>query len=250
MSGSEPEIESVEETVSRRMERTGVGTRAAGAWLAVGSVLLVVSLAFHPPPSPDLGEFMAGIAGAPTQWVLAHWAAALALTCFAITGLIMLTTASRLSQKWWTMSAWALLVVGAMWVTTAAVAEATVITEAAVAGDTSTFEAWQLFAEGNAVGVGFLAIATTVIAGNEARSTRSVTPVWASWIGAVAGIVAFVGFVILGVLLGIAVGGLIWLVATIVMSLWTLWFGVALARSDDSQVQLTESRTNRPGVIP
>ena len=42
-----------------------------------------------------------------------------------------------------------------------------------------------------------------------------------------------------------AVGGLIWLASTIVMSLWTLRFGVALVRSDDSHVQLTEARTRR-----
>ncbi|WP_137286998.1 hypothetical protein [Halorussus salinisoli] len=249
MSESEHQSESVEEIVNQRWKRTGAGTRVAGAWLAMGSVLFVASLALHPPPSPDLGEFMAVIANEPTQWVLAHWAAALALTLFAITGLLMLTTESRLSQNWWAMTAWALLVVGATWITTTAVAEATVITEAAVAGDTATFEAWQLFAEGKAVGFGFLAVAIAVIAGNEARSTRSVTPVWASWIGAVAGLVAFVGFVVLGLLLGIAVGGLIWLASTIVMSLWTLWFGIALVRSDDSQVQLAEARTKRQRAI-
>lgn len=175
---------------------------------------------------------MAAIAAAPTQWVLAHWAAALSFTFFAITGLLVLTTTSRLSQHWWTMTAWAVLVVGALWVTTTAVAEATVITAAAVAGDTATFEAWQLYVEARAVGFGFLAIAIAVIAGNEARSTRSVMPAWAAWIGAIAGIVAFVGFVVLGLWLGLAVGGLVWLTSTIVMSLWTLWFGIALTRSD------------------
>lgn len=245
MSESEHQSESVKELVSQRLERTGAGTRVAGAWLAVGSVLFVGSLVLHPPPSPDLGEFMAVIADEPTQWVLAHWAAALALTLFAITGLIILTTESQLSQNGWTMTAWAVLVVGAIWVTTTAVAEATVITEAAVAGDAATFEAWQLFAEGKAIGFGLLAVAIAVIAGNEARSTRSVTPVWASWIGAVAGIVAFVGFVVLGLLLGIAVGGLIWLVSTIVMSLWTLWFGVGLVQSED--IEWTTSDQIEPG---
>lgn len=214
------------------MEGKVVGTRVAGAWLAIGSVLFVLSLIIHPPPAPDPGEFMAAIAAAPTQWMLAHWAAALALTFFAITGLLVLTTPSRLSQQWWTMTAWAVLVVGALWVTTTAVAEATVITTAAVAGDTTTFEAWQLYVEGRAAGFGFLAIAIAVIAGDEARSTRSVTPAWAAWIGAIAGIVAFVGFVVLGQWLGLAVGGLVWLVSTVVMSLWTLWFGIALTRSD------------------
>lgn len=136
---SEPDDERVNLNLQR--ERAGTGTRVAGAWLAIGSVLFIISLIAHPPPSPDLGEFMATIATAPTQWVLAHWAAALALTVFAITGLLALTTSSRLSQDWWTMTAWAVLVVGSLWVTTPAVAEATVITAAAVAGDTATFEA-------------------------------------------------------------------------------------------------------------
>lgn len=215
----------------------------------VGSVLLVGSLLLHPPPPPDPAAFMADIANAPTQWVLAHWAAALALTSIAIAGLIMLSTASRLSQDWWTKSAWAVLVLGAIWVTVAAVAEVTVLTEAAVAGDTATFESWQLFAEGwAAAGFGFLALAIAVIAGNEARSTRAVTPAWASWIGAIAGIVAFVGFVVLAVLLGIAIGGLIWLISSLVLSLWTFWFGLKVARADESYVQLTEPRTTRRGA--
>lgn len=244
MTESEHQSVSIEESVARRMERRDTATRVAGAWLAVGSVLFVASLVLHPPPPPDSGAFMAVIADGATQWVLAHWIAALALTVFAITGLLVLTTASRLSRDWWTMTAWAVLVVGALWVTTTAVAEATVITDAAVAGDAATFEAWQRFAEGKAVGFGFLAVAIAVIAGNEARSIHAVTPPWAAWIGAVAGVVAFVGFVVLGLLLGIAVGGPIWLVSTIVMSLWTVWFGVAIARSTDSQVRLAEARSS------
>lgn len=221
----------------------------AGAWLAIGSLLFVVSLVLHPPPSPDTGEFMATIADEPALWVTAHWAAAMALTLFVVAGLVMLTARSRLTRNWWTTTAWAVLVVGSLWVTTTAVAEATVITQAAVAGDTATFEAWQLFAEGKAIGFGFLAAAIAVIAGNEARSAQSVTSVWTSWIGAVAGVAAFVGFVVLGLLLGIALGGLVWVVSTIVMSLWTLWFGVALVRSDDSRVQLADVGTGRQEVV-
>lgn len=246
MSEPEHQTKPVEETVSPKMWRTG--TRAAGAWLAIGSLLFVVSLVLHPPPSPNPGEFMATIADGPALWVAAHWAAALALSFFVIAGLLMLTAESRLTQNGWTMSAWAVLVVGALWVTTTAVAEATVITEAAVAGDTATFEAWQLFAEGKAIGFGFLALAVAAIAANEARSSRSVTPMWAAWISTVAGIAAFVGFVVLGLLLGIAVGGLIWVGSTIVMSLWTLWFGVGLVRSDESQVQLTDVGTGKQGM--
>lgn len=237
MSESEQQPEGIEETAGGRAWRTGTSARVAGAWLAIGSLLFAVSLALHPPPAPNPGEFMAIIADGPARWVAVHWAAAMALTLFAIAGLLVLTAGSRLTRNGWLATAWAVLVLGALWVTTTAVAEATVITEAAVAGDTATFEAWQLFAEGKAIGFGFLALAVAAIAGNEARSTRSVTPAWAAWIGSVAAIVAFVGFVVLGLLLGIALGGLVWVVSTIVMSLWTLWFGVALGRSDDSRVQ-------------
>ena len=233
MSDSAHHGEPGEAPVNRGLSLTGARRSVAGVWLAVGSLLLVASLALHPPPSPDPGEFMATIANGPLRWVAAHWIAAMALSSFAIVGLIVLTAGSRLTRNGWTMSAWAVLVVGSLWVTTTAVAEATVITAAAVAGDTATFEAWQLYAEGRAVGFGFLALAIAVIAGNEARSPRSVTPAWAAWIGATAGTVAFVGFVVLGLWLGLATGGLIWLVSTIVMSLWTLWFGIALTRSDD-----------------
>lgn len=64
---------------------------------------------------------MATVAGAPTRWTAAHWASAIALSSFAIAGLIVLTAGSRLTRHWGTMSAWAVLIVGALEVTTAAV---------------------------------------------------------------------------------------------------------------------------------
>ncbi|WP_458207876.1 hypothetical protein [Haladaptatus sp. NG-SE-30] len=203
--------------------------RLGGAWLAVGSFLLVVGIVLHPPPSPDQGEFIATIAEEPTRWMAAHWATAIGLAVFTIAGLIMLTTESRLTQNWWLLSAWAVLVVGALWVTTAAVAEATVITTAAVAGDTATFEMWEPFADAHGAAFVFLALAIAIIAGNEARSASEAMPTWASWVGAGAGIVAIAGFV-LGLGLGFALAGIVWVVSTIVMGLWTLWFGVALMR--------------------
>ena len=84
---------------------------------------------------------MATIAEDPTRWVAAHWASALALSAFAVAGLIVLTAGSQLTRHWWTTMAWALLIVGAVWFTTAAVSEATVVTAAAVTGDTATLEA-------------------------------------------------------------------------------------------------------------
>lgn len=220
-----------EETVSRATSKTDTSIRVGGAWLAIGALLLVIGFVLHPPPSPDPAEFMATIAEDPTRWVAAHAVSAIALSVLTIAGLIVLTAGSRLTQHWWTTTAWAVLIVGALWVTTAAVVEATVITQAAVAGDTTTFEAWSIFAEAHSAAFLFVVLAIAVIAGNEARSAYQTTPVWASWIGALAGVTAFGGMVLV-FMLGIALGGLLWLVSTIVMSLWTVWFGVILARAE------------------
>lgn len=220
-----------EGSVNQLAPNTDTSIRVGGAGLAVGALLLAVGFALHPPPSPDPAEFMATIADAPTRWVAAHAATAIALSVFTIAGLIVLTAGSRLTQTWWSTTAWAVLIVSALWVTTAAVVEATVITEAAIAGDTAMFEAWSSFAEAHSAAFLFFVLAIAVIAGNEARSAYQTTPVWASWVGAIAGVVAFSGMVLVFGL-GIALGGLIWVLFTIVMSLWLVWFGVALARSE------------------
>jgi hypothetical protein len=209
---------------------TNTKTRAGGAWLVVGSVLGVASLVLHPPPSADLAVFMATIADDPTRWALVHWVGALAVSSFVVAGLLVLTAGSRLTRTWWTASAWALLVVAGLWVTTAALAEATVIAAAAAAGDTSTFEAWLRFADAH--DFGFVAIGTAIaaIAVNEARAAPRTTPTWAAWVGAVAGMVVSVAFV-LGLGVGIEAAIPAWLVSLIVMLLWTGWFGVSLVRS-------------------
>lgn len=220
-----------QETDSRSTPNVDMRIRAGGAWLAMAALAFVVGLLLHSPPSPNPSEFMATIAGAPTQWVAAHWLSAIAASLFVIVGLIILTAESRLTHNWWTLTAWAVLIVGALWIVTAALVEATVSTAAAVEGDTATFETWQLFAEAHAAAFVAVAVPIALIAVNEARNGPETTPVWASWIGAAAGVVAGVAFVlVLGI--GIAAAGIIWIASTIVMSLWTLWFGVALARSD------------------
>lgn len=220
-----------DETVSQSPSSIDTRIRVGGAWLAIGSLAFVVGLVLHPPPSPNPSEFMATIAGAPTQWMAAHWLSAIAASLFVVVGLIILTAESRLTHNWWTTTAWAVLIVGALWIVTAALAEATVSTAAAVEGDTATFEMWQLFAEAHAAAFVAMAVPLALIAGNEARNGPETTPVWASWIGVAAGVVAAVAFVlVLGV--GIAVAGILWLASAIVMSLWALWFGVSLARSD------------------
>ena len=78
------------------------------------------------------------VADSSTRWAISHWASAAGLSLFAVTGLIVLAARSRLTEAWWTMSAWAVLAVGALWTMTTAVAEATVVADAAASGNVAT----------------------------------------------------------------------------------------------------------------
>lgn len=214
------------------MAQTEVATRAAGAWLSLASLLLAAALIGHGPIDPDMSRQMQAISDNPVRWEVVHWASAAALSLFAVAGLIVLTARSRLTEAWWTISAWSVLTVGSLWTMTTAVAEATVVSAAAAAGDAATFDAWWAFSEGKANGFMFAALAVAVIAANEAQSGSRTTPAWASWSAVVAGIAAFLGWP-LGMWFEISLGSLVWVVAAVVMSLWTLWFGLGLARAAD-----------------
>ena len=212
------------------MLQADTGTRAAGASLAGASFLLAGVLAFHGPLEPELGDQMKLIAEGATRWAVVHWIAAAALSLFAVAGLLVLVAGSRLTGNGWTMFAWAVIPVSALWTVTTAVAEVTVVAEAAVTGNRAMFDAWWAFAEGHGNGFSFLALAVALIAWNEAQISRGVTPVSASWTGVVAGVASFVGWA-LGTWLGIRGGSFLWVGSSIVMCLWTLWFGVALTRT-------------------
>lgn len=204
--------------------------RTAGGWAAVAALVLTVSLAIHPPPSPVLSEFMTIIADAGTTWVVAHWLAAVGLSFFVVASLLVLTAGSRLTASSWTFSAWALLPVGAMWVMTTAVAEATVIADAAATGNVVTFEAWEGFAKGKSMGFLAIALSVAVIAAAEARAAGATTPRWAAWTASVAGVTAFMGWTVM-LVGGVTAGGPVWLVSSLVFGLWFVWFGVGLVRT-------------------
>ena len=127
------------------------------------------------------------------------------------------------------MTAWAVIVVGALWTMTTAVAETTVVANAALSASNDAFAAWWAFSEGKANGFAFVALAIAVIAGNEARASVGATPRWAAWTAVVAGVASFAGWA-LGIWFDIGFGNLLWLLASIVMNLWTLWFGAMLMR--------------------
>jgi hypothetical protein len=211
------------------MTSTDKVVRVGGAWFATASFLMIIALGFHGRIDPDLNVQMARIADAAIRWALVHWIAAAALSLYAVSGLIILTSRSRLTDGWWTMTAWAVIPVGALWTMTTAVAETTVVVEAAVSGSSEIYEAWWAFAEGKANGFTFLALAVAVIAANEARASAGVTPAWSAWVAMVAGVASFAGWV-LRMWFGVSLGNLLWLVASIAMSVWTFWFGVMLMR--------------------
>lgn len=203
--------------------------RAAGVTLVAAALAFVVGLAFHPPPSPNPAEFMAMIAADPTRWVAAHWLSAISLAGFAIAGLIVLTARSSLTDHWSTVVAWAVFVVSAVWITNAALSEATAVTAASVAGDSAAFEVWQAYA--GAYSVAFIGFggAVAIIAAQHARDPHGLTPRWAAGLGAVVSGVAVVAY-LLNFAVGVALAGPVWLGTTFVMSLWLLWLGIALTR--------------------
>jgi hypothetical protein len=209
------------------MPSTHTAVRVAGTWLAIASSLLIAALVVHGPLAPDLSDQMKRIADGARAWSVIHWVSAASLSLYAVTGLIVLTSGSRLADSWWTMTAWAVLTVSALWTMTTAVAEATAVTNAAVTGAKEMFEAWWAFAEGKATGFAFLALAVAVISGAEAQSSERVVPVWSAWIGVVSGMASFAGWA-LGRWFGVDFGNLLWVVSSVLMNVWTLWFGFAL----------------------
>jgi hypothetical protein len=212
------------------MPHTNTAVRVAGTWLAIASSLLIAALVVHGPLAPDLSDQMKKIADGAMTWSVIHWVSAASLSLYAVTGLIVLTSGSRLAEGWWTMTAWAVLTVSALWTMTTAVVEATVVTNAAAAGAKEMFEAWWAFAEGKASGIAFFALAVAVISGNEAQSSERAVPAWSAWIAMVSGVASFAGWA-LGRWFGIDFGNLLWVASSVLMSVWTLWFGFALMRS-------------------
>jgi len=209
--------------------RADTAIRTAGGWLAAASLLMIAVFALHGPLAPDLVEQMTRISTAPDKWRVAHWLAAASLSFYAMTGLLVLSAGSRLTISGATRSAWAVVSIGALWTLTTALAEATAVTAAAIEGRREAFEAWWAFAEGKATGFAFVALAVAVIAWHEFRSSDPATPRWAAGIGAVGGVASFAGWA-LGMWLGVAAGSLLWVVASMIMSAWTLWFGLELVR--------------------
>ena len=215
------------------MTNVQTGLRVAGAWLAAASLLLVLTLGLHGPLHPDLEVQMTHIRESASRWAVAHWLAAAAFSCFAIAAVLVLVSRLRLTSTGMTISAWAVVLVGALWTLTTALTEVTVIADLAASGDLAQFEVWWPFAEGHANGFAMLAVAVAVIAWNEYRDPRRLLPKWSAGVGTGAGLASFAGWA-LGVWLEVVPANLVWLLASGVMCLWLAWFGTALARTSDT----------------
>jgi hypothetical protein len=208
--------------------------RAAGAWLAGASLLLALALSFHGPLHPALEVQMARIAESASRWAAVHWTAAAALSCFIVASVLVLVSGSRLTSTGTLISAWAVVLVGAVWTLTTAVTEVTVIADLAASGNLPQFQAWWSFAQGHGNGFPLLAVAVSVIAWNETRDPRRLVPKWSAAVGAVAGLASFAGWS-LGVWFRIGPANLLWVLASWVMCIWLAWLGTALARSSESR---------------
>jgi hypothetical protein len=208
------------------------GLRVAGAWLAAAGLLLVVALGFHGPLHPHPEMQMMRIAESPSRWAAVHWTAAAALSCFTIAAVLVLVSRSRLTSTGKTTSAWAVLLVGALWTLTTAITEVTVIANLARSRDLVQFEAWWSFAQGHGNGFAMLALAVAGIAWNEYRSPYRLLPKWSASVGAGAGVASFAGWA-LGVWFDVGPANLLWLLASGVMCLWLVWLGTVLARTSD-----------------
>lgn len=206
--------------------------RTAGAWLIAASLLLVAALVFHGPLHPDIEMQMMRIGESPSRWAAVHWTAAAALSCFAITAVLVLVSRSRLTRNGKTLSAWAVVLVGALWTLTTAVTEVTVIADLAASKNLAQFEPWWSFAQGFGNGFALLAVAVAVIGWNEYSDPNRLVSKWSTIVGAGAGLASFAGWA-LGVWFHVRPANLLWLVASGVMCIWLASLGTALARTSD-----------------
>lgn len=204
--------------------------RTGGAWLAVAATLLIVALTMHPPPPAEDAAFMELIADEGATWIAVHWLAAIALSLFVVAGLIVLSGRSALTARPLTLSAWAIFAVGAFWTVRTAVAEATAVSHVAASGDLAGFEAWNGYAGGNAMGFAVFGLAVAAIAADQASRATTTMPRWASGLAVALGVLSFSGWV-LGSILGVGLGGPVWLVSSLLMNAWLVWFGVLLVRA-------------------
>lgn len=205
-----------------------------GIWLATGTLLLAAALVFHEPPAADLTVQMQNIAEGHGRWATVHWTAAAALFLIAGASFLNLALNHRVRHSPILSSAWIVMALGALATFTTAVAEASVVAVAADRGDTGAFMTWWAFSGGMGNGFWALALATALVAYQEALGDGGILPRWAAVAGSAFGILSAAGWT-LGMQLGIGIGGPIWLISSLLMCLWLAWYGLSSSGATSGQ---------------
>lgn len=205
-----------------------------GIWLATGTLLLAGTLIFHEPPDADLTVQMQNIAEGPGRWATVHWTAAAALFLIAGASFLNLALNQRVRHSPILSSAWMVMALGALTTFTTAIAEASVVAVAADRGDTGAFMTWWAFSGGMGNGFWALALATALIAYQDALDDGGILPRWAAITGSALGIFSAAGWT-LGMQLGIGIGGPIWLISSLLMCLWLAWYGLSSSGAPSGQ---------------
>ncbi len=213
-------------------------TRTSRIWLGTGAALLSAALVFHGPPDPDLTVQLHHVADGSHRWSIVHWTAAVSLFLISGAAFLALFEQAAGDNLPGHPGAWMAMALGALATFTTAVAEAAVVAEAAHAGDQATFDIWWAFSSGMANGFFALAIATGFIALAVYRADHREMPVWAAAVGTAGGFLSALGWT-LGEHLGVWIGGPVWLISTLVMCLWLVWFGLAGLRVVHGTTQTT-----------
>lgn len=203
-----------------------------GTWLALGGLLLAVILPVHGPTYADLSVQMEHIAHGQGRWAVVHWLAALALLMMSGAGFIFFVETLVGRREGAPAGAWMILAIGALLTIGTAVVEATAISAAAMKGDLESFVIWWPFASGLGNGFMLVALATAGIAYASAQADEPPLAVWLCWVGMAVALLSAVGWS-LGQHVRVPIGGPLWFVATLAMSLWLAWFGFKARRGAD-----------------
>lgn len=207
----------------------GTFVRTAGGVLAIGSVVMVIGGALHPPSASEISV----IAEDMLRWGASHWLFAAGAFLVSLGGLLLLTARSELAADWYTFTSWAAIVLGSLLSVVFLLGEATVLPQLATTGQSTRFVAWRAFIETGAIASLLpVSVGLLLVAWSQARLTDSRTPAWAAWGGVAAfgvGIVWIVGFGFLGIE---SLGPLF--LVELVGFIWLGWLGLNLARSGSS----------------
>lgn len=222
-----PMAETTDVPAERLTEHVQDGTieRAAGGWLALGSLLMILGGALHPPSA----SAVAVIAENMTRWIASHWLFAAGSFLVGVAGFLLLLARSEVASEWGTKTSWAAVVLGTTLLVIFLAGEATVLPALAAAGETEAFANWKAFIESGVFAALFpVTVGLMGVAWSQARHPAPRTPAFAAWGGVLTFALGLVWIVGSGVL-GIDILGPLFLVELLGF-IWLGWLGVRLLR--------------------